>query len=86
MQITVDKLNLLCYNLICSARVKHMISGCGAVGSALPWGGRGRWFKSSHSDLLEKSSSALKLNCSFFVFICILLFVNALTVGGNASN
>ena len=25
-------------------------SGCGAVGSALPWGGRGRWFKSSHSD------------------------------------
>ena len=30
----------------CSARP----SGCGAVGSALPWGGRGRWFKSSHSD------------------------------------
>ena len=26
------------------------MSGCGAVGSALPWGGRGRWFKSSHSD------------------------------------
>ena len=25
-------------------------TGCGAVGSALPWGGRGRWFKSSHSD------------------------------------
>ena len=25
-------------------------SGCGADGSALPWGGRGRWFKSSHSD------------------------------------
>ena len=30
----------------CSARP----SGCGAVGSALPWGGRGRWFKSSHSE------------------------------------
>ena len=25
-------------------------SGCGAVGSALPWGGRGRTFKSCHSD------------------------------------
>ena len=25
-------------------------SGCGAVGSALPWGGRGRGFKSRHSD------------------------------------
>ena len=27
-----------------------MLSGCGAVGSALPWGGRGRPFKSGHSD------------------------------------
>lgn len=27
-----------------------VISGCGAVGSALPWGGRGRLFKSGHSD------------------------------------
>ena len=27
-----------------------MVSGCGAVGSALPWGGRGRKFKSCHSD------------------------------------
>ena len=26
------------------------VSGCGAVGSALPWGGRGRKFKSCHSD------------------------------------
>ena len=25
-------------------------SGCGAGGSALPWGGRGRKFKSCHSD------------------------------------
>ena len=25
-------------------------SGCGAVGSVLPWGGRGRPFKSGHSD------------------------------------
>ena len=27
------------------------ISGCGAVGSALDLGSRGRWFKSSHSDI-----------------------------------
>ena len=26
------------------------MSGCGAVGSVLPWGGRGRLFKSGHSD------------------------------------
>ena len=26
------------------------MSGCGADGSALPWGGRGRGFKSRHSD------------------------------------
>ena len=26
------------------------ISGCSADGSALEWGSRGRWFKSSHSD------------------------------------
>ncbi len=28
----------------------YKASGCGAVGSALPWGGRGRGFKSRHSD------------------------------------
>ena len=27
-----------------------MLSGCGAVGSALDWGSRGREFKSRHSD------------------------------------
>ena len=27
-----------------------LLSGCGAAGSALPWGGRGRGFKSRHSD------------------------------------
>ena len=30
--------------------LKQMKSGCGAGGSALPWGGRGRKFKSCHSD------------------------------------
>ena len=29
------------------------VSGCGAVGSALPWGGRGRKFKSCHSDQIN---------------------------------
>ncbi len=30
-----------------------IISGCGAVGSALDWGSRGREFKSRHSDQLK---------------------------------
>ena len=30
-------------------------SGCGAVGSALPWGGRGRKFKSCHSDQQKRN-------------------------------
>ena len=33
-------------------------SGCGADGSALPWGGRGRWFKSSHSDQIKEALTA----------------------------
>ena len=31
-------------------KTRNKASGCGAVGSALPWGGRGRKFKSCHSD------------------------------------
>ena len=30
-------------------------SGCGAGGSALPWGGRGRKFKSCHSDQIRRN-------------------------------
>lgn len=30
--------------------MKQAVSGCGAVGSALDWGSRGRGFKSRHSD------------------------------------
>ena len=42
-------------------------SGCGAVGSALPWGGRGRRFKSCHS---EKTEIRMDLRFSFvFSFI-----------------
>ena len=36
-----------------------MVSGCGADGSALPWGGRGRWFKSSHSDQRDAGPNSL---------------------------
>lgn len=32
------------------------IAGCGAVGSALPWGGRGRGFKSRHSDHIKEQT------------------------------
>ena len=35
---------------LCAIISKSLKSGCGAVGSALPWGGRGRTFKSCHSD------------------------------------
>ena len=31
------------------------MAGCGAVGSALPWGGRGRKFKSCHSDQIRRN-------------------------------
>ena len=40
-------------------------SGCGAVGSALPWGGRGRGFKSRHSDH-KKQADSLSLFFCFF--------------------
>ena len=58
-RITLDLTGFLCYNnwafekMNLAERHRCIIkyrSGCGAVGSALPWGGRGRWFKSSHSD------------------------------------
>ena len=43
---SLDKYNIGWYN-------HAVVSGCGADGSALPWGGRGRWFKSSHSDQIQ---------------------------------
>ena len=36
-------------------------SGCGAVGSALPWGGRGRTFKSCHSDQIKPKTNRFRL-------------------------
>ena len=50
-----------------------MVSGCGAAGSALPWGGRGRKFKSCHSDKKSRTSTgrpsffALAMSCAEFV-------------------
>ena len=51
----------------------HIRSGCGAVGSALPWGGRGRWFKSSHSD--NKTLGIFTISrvfCCFFIVKLLL--------------
>ena len=44
---TLAFISMLCYHL--------MRSGCGAAGSALDWGSRGREFKSRHSDHIEYS-------------------------------
>ena len=43
-------------------------SGCGAVGSVLPWGGRGRPFKSGHSDQKSNAVSGIFRRCVVFVF------------------
>ena len=43
-------------------------SGCGAVGSALPWGGRGRKFKSCHSD---QKSVRMHNSYGFFLFVFV---------------
>ena len=41
---------VLTRKVLCAKICRSHKSGCGAVGSALPWGGRGRTFKSCHSD------------------------------------
>ena len=50
------------------------LSGCGAVGSALPWGGRGRPFKSGHSDQAAKTPPQ-KSSCSSEreLFVCCFI-------------
>ena len=58
----IDFLNLFWYN----NKAVKAISGCGAAGSALDWGSRGRKFKSCHSD-----QKPLKHWCSA-VFLCLL--------------
>ena len=55
-------------------------SGCGAVGSALPWGGRGRKFKSCHSDQVTggcKSSGYLYFTRVFRTFGCGIFLYRA---------
>ena len=47
-----------------SADFEQHISGCGAVGSALDWGSRGREFKSRHSDQSKHPNWMLR----FFYF------------------
>ena len=63
-----------------------MLSGCGAVGSALPWGGRGRPFKSGHSDHAGSARSE-RLPCfaawEFFAFLCP---ADAAQAGGFCNN
>ena len=57
-----------CYNIL-GYRSRHrkiVISGCGAVGSALPWGGRGRKFKSCHSDQKKQNRPCV---CSAFSYL-----------------
>ena len=64
---------------------KTIISGCGAVGSALPWGGRGRKFKSCHSDQEKhrKRSFSVLFSCFFtgiaYFFVKSALFQNRTT-------
>ena len=50
-QKTLDNSRPLWYNnQVVREKHSRKTSGCGAAGSALPWGGRGRKFKSCHSD------------------------------------
>ena len=43
-------------------KARNKASGCGAAGSALPWGGRGRKFKSCRSD--QKSGVVTRFDVS----------------------
>ncbi len=64
----LDKAKRMCYNIKAfgkrrgfqneNPRKNRTASGCGAVGSALPWGGRGRTFKSCHSDQIKPSGKS----------------------------
>ena len=51
--LTEQKLCAIITPLSRRQRDPRLVSGCGADGSALPWGGRGRKFKSCHSDQIR---------------------------------
>ena len=54
MEFSLAFIQRLCYNHLRDIAYEAFrckkITGCGAVGSALDWGSRGREFKSRHSD------------------------------------
>ena len=56
-----------------------MVSGCGAVGSALPWGGRGRTFKSCHSDQNRRFNRTSDFSLFYGLFRAFLLFTAVYT-------
>lgn len=39
--------------------INNVVRGVAQIGSALPWGGRGRGFKSRHSDQLNSLSNGV---------------------------
>ena len=62
----------MCYNnQVVGNNTPARQSGCGAAGSALPWGGRGRKFKSCHSD--QKS---VRMHNSYGFFLLFLFTFN----------
>ena len=61
--------SLLTFQKLCAIIYKSQRSGCGAAGSALPWGGRGRKFKSCHSDQ-HQSLCPVRVSRAF-LFICL---------------
>ena len=75
-QKALDFYKTRCYNIMAlweiaryfpvSSAQKSHISGCGAVGSALPWGGRGRKFKSCHSDQKGEIRKSLPFSFAHF--------------------
>ena len=65
--------NPLTAEYLCATIYRPFKSGCGAVGSALPWGGRGRTFKSCHSD---QNKDAGVYSCAL-IFICAVWFERA---------
>ena len=74
---TVQVLNGTLLKKLC-ASFKNTTSGCGAAGSALPWGGRGRKFKSCHSDQVNggcKSSVYLYFTRVFRTFGCGIFYI-----------
>ena len=54
------------------------MAGYSAVGSALPWGGRGRGFKSRYSDQRKNST----IWCCFFLLFCFAGFEGEAVLNG----